>query len=132
MNSHDGAACSGGGGLKALGGKCGADVGGSSGDDALVVPDHWEGTGEEVGAITGTCSHSDIAIDGILAILPAEKEPSISLFGLKGVVKLVSTVSGGGVPCQSNVDAPADASDCSIDSIPCMGAFTWAANWASS
>lgn len=67
MNSQDGAVCGSSGDVLGLpprrcGGieaNCGGtDVGGMSGDDARVVPDQNEGTGDSKGDATlGTCSH---------------------------------------------------------------------------
>ena len=105
-----------------LGGKCGADVGGISGDEALVVPDQNEGTGEDGDATLGIGSHSVMAIDGML---PAEKLPrSSSLSGENGAAKLVSRLRGGGL-CQSEkLEDAADMRFWSRDSMPCIGAFT--------
>ena len=66
MNSQDGAVCGSSGDIIGLPPiicddietNCGGtDVGGMSGDDALVVPDQNEGTGEDGDATLGTCSH---------------------------------------------------------------------------
>lgn len=67
MNSQDGAVCgSSGDALDFPPRKCGgieancegAEVGGMSGDEARVVPDQNEGTGDSNGDATlGTCSH---------------------------------------------------------------------------
>ena len=78
-----------------LGGYWGADVGWLSGEEALVVPDQNEGTGEIGEEMLGLCSHSVMAIDGSDAMLPAEKLPrSISFApGVNDVGKAVSRVS---------------------------------------
>lgn len=133
MNSQDGAVCGGpGDGVKdlppggnaALGGYWGADVGGISGDEARVVPDQNEGTGESGDATLGICSHSVIAMDGMLLAVPAEKLPrSSSLSGLNGLANWVSTVNGGGL-CQSKLGGVAAMRFWSMDSMPCIGAFT--------
>ena len=66
MNSQDGAVCGSNGEelgflLRRCGGieaSCdGTEMGGISGDDARVVPDQNEGTGEDGDATLGTCSH---------------------------------------------------------------------------
>lgn len=114
MNSHDGAVCRGpAGGVKGLlpggnamlGRNCGALVGGMSGDEALVVPDQNEGTGEQDAGVLEGSSHSVMAIEGMLPVVPAEKFPrSISASGLKGEANWVSTVSGGGLCPQSKLE----------------------------
>lgn len=80
MNSHEGAVCGSMGEAKDLlvdayfvvETNCGgADVGGISGEEARVVPDQNEGTGEDGEAKLGTGSHSLIAMDGMLLL--AEK-----------------------------------------------------------
>jgi hypothetical protein len=139
MNSQDGAVCGSiddGMGLL-MGGyavpNCGsADPGGiESGDEARVVPNHNEGTGEDGVEKLGKGSHSSMAMEGMLPLL-AEKEPisKSSAVNVAGIV--VSRLRSEGVACQSkDVGVPA-MRFWSMDSIPCMGALTCLANCASS
>lgn len=110
MNSHDGAVCGSMDGAKILllDGCCetvancdGTDVGGISGDEARVVPDHNEGTGEDGDARTGKGSHSLIDMDGILLL--AEKLPRSRSSAVKEAGMVVSRLRCGGGLCQSNV-----------------------------
>ena len=107
----------------------GTDVGGMSGDDARVVPDQNEGTGEDGDATLGTCSHLLIAIVGML--LCAKPPRSIPL-GSKEVANVVSRFIGGGVSCQLKFADAAARMVWSMLSMPCIGAFTCAASCASS
>jgi hypothetical protein len=140
MNSHDGAVCGSIGEAKALllperccaieANCAGALVGGISGEDARVVPENNEGTSELGDATFGTCSQSLIEIEGRLP--PAEKLPRSRSSAVKDAGTVVSRFRCGGGVCQSNevgVDAPIIVE--SRDSMPCMGAFTCAANCAS-
>lgn len=107
----------------------GMEVGGmESGDEALVVPDHNEGTGEDGEVSLGKGSHSLIEMDGML--LPAEKVPRSRSSAVKeaGIVVSRFRCGGGGPPGQLNGDGVEVMRLWSIESMPCMGAFTWAAN----
>jgi hypothetical protein len=139
MNSHDGAVCGSiddGIGLL-IGGyvvpNCGsADPGGiESGDEARVVPNHNEGTGEDGVEKLGKGSHSSIAMEGMLPLL-AEKAPrsKSSAVNVAGIV--VSRLRWGGGPCQWNDVGVLAMRFWSMDSIPCMGALTCLASCASS
>lgn len=117
-----------------IGGYDGALVGGASGDEARVVPDQNDGTGEDITAALGTSSHSVMAIAGKLAPTPpAEKLPRSICEGseVKAEAKVVSSDREVGLCPQSKEVGVEAMRFSSIDSIPCMGAFTWAANWAS-
>lgn len=94
-----------------------------------MVPDQNEGTGEDGEVVVGISSHSVMAMEGML---PAEKLPrSISFSGLKAAGKLVSSDNCGGGLCQSKFGGVPAMMFWSIDSMPCIGAFTWAASCAS-
>jgi hypothetical protein len=135
MNSQDGAVC---GSIDEakdllLDGYCeivancgGTDVGGMSGDDALVVPDHNEGTGEDGDDRLGKGSHSLIEMDGMLLL--AEKLPRSRSSAVKEAGIVVSRSRCGGGLCQSNAVGVDAIRLWSIDSMPCMGALTCAAN----
>lgn len=103
-------------------------MGGISGEEALVVPDQNEGTGDSGDVTLGVGSHSVIAIDGTL---PAENVAKSISLPVYGVGKLVSSVNSGGGLCQSKAGG-VPMRFWSMDSIPCMGAFTCAASCASS
>lgn len=80
---------------------CGrADLGGMSGDEARVVPDHNEGTGEDGDVKLGKGSHSSIAIDGIEP-LPAENAPRSRSLGVKAIGIVVSRLRWVDGCCQS-------------------------------
>lgn len=139
MNSQEGAVCGSiddGMGLLIDGyvaPNCGsADPGGmESGDEARVVPNHNEGTGEDGVEKLGKGSHSSIAIEGMLPLL-AEKEPRSRSSAVKVAGMVVSRLRWGEGPCQSNDVGVLAIRFWSIDSIPCMGALTCLASCASS
>jgi hypothetical protein len=139
MNSQDGAVCGsidddmsllmGGYVVPNLGS---ADPGGmESGDEARVVPNHNEGTGEDGVEKLGKGSHSSIAIEGMLPLL-AEKAPRSKSSAVKVAGIVVSRLRWGGCPCQSNDAGVLAMRFWSIDSMPCMGALTCLASCASS
>lgn len=76
-----------------------------SGDDALVVPDHNEGTGEDGEVRLGKCSHSLIEIEGML--LPAENGPRSRSSAVNDAGIVVSRLRCWG-PCQPNGDGVDD------------------------
>jgi hypothetical protein len=133
MNSHDGAVCGFIGNGKDLlrGGYpranfCGADPDGiDSGDEHRVVPAYNEGTGEDGDVKLGKGSHSSIEMAGILR-LPAEKLARSSAVKVAGIV--VSRLRWVGELCQSNEVGVVAIKFWSIDSMPCIGAFTCLAN----
>lgn len=138
MNSQDGAVCgSNGEPLSFLPSKCagieancgGTEVGGMSGDDARVVPDQREETGDSIGEFR-TCSHWLIAIVGMLLCEnPLMFIPLVS----NEVANVVSrSTEGGPVSCQLKSAVAAASIVSSIPSIPCIGAFTCAASCDSS
>lgn len=73
-----------------------------SGDEARVVPNHNEGTGEDGDEKLGKGSHSSIAMAGILALLfENARRCRLSAVKVAGmVVSRLRWVAGG--PCQSN------------------------------
>ena len=77
----------------------GTDVGGISGDEALVVPDQNEGTGEDGEARLGKGSHSLIEIKGMLLL--AEKLLMSKSSAVNEAGMVVSRFRWGGL-CQSN------------------------------
>jgi hypothetical protein len=134
MNSHDGAVCgcSAGKGKDLLRGGypraniCGADLDGiDSGDEARVVPNHNEGTGEDGDVKLGKGSHSSIAMAGML-LPPAEKLARSSAVKVAGIV--VSRLRCVGEFCQSKEVGVLLVRFWSMDSMPCMGALTCLAN----
>ena len=85
---------------KPIGGYDGALVDEASGDDARVVPDQNEGTGEDTTAALGTSSHSVMAIEGTLDPAPPAEKLPISIGPgsvVKAEVKFVSSDNEGGL-----------------------------------
>lgn len=109
-------------------------MGGTSGDEARVVPDQNEGTGEDTTVALGTSSHSVMAIDGSREpVLPAEKVAmSICAGSAVKPEKVVSRVRCGGLWPQSKLVGVEAMRFSSMDSMPCIGALTCAASCASS
>lgn len=114
----------------------GGPEGMESGDEARVVPNHNEGTGEDGEERLGKGSHSSMAIEGMLP-LRAEKAPRSRSSAVKVAGMLVSRFRWDPVLLppptdQSNEVGVLAMRFWSIDSIPCMGALTCRASWASS
>jgi len=144
MNSHESAVCGSTDTVKsflpvvccAIDPNCsGADVGGASGEDAPEVrvvpsPDHNEGTSEKGEATCEICSRRLVEI--ACMVLPAGKLARSRSSTLKEVAMPVLRVNCDGCVCQSNEEGVVAMRFCSRDSMPCIGPFTWAANWASS
>ena len=101
-----------------------------SGDEARVVPNHNEGTGEDGEEKLGKGSHSSMAIDGMLPLLaekvPRSRSSAVKVAGM--VVSRFRLVDEDGPACQSNEVGVLAMRFWSIDSMPCMGAFTCLAN----